>query len=269
MYGYDPTVDQVALAGERAAWISSFQPGHYLYTCIETATIKDPLVRSLGGRCVDETSRFWITAGTGNTAANIVGDGNLLVFNVSSSCVNDENVGPNRRDLIHRFTKGWYALYSGAILRVTPARLRKVASGLGTLYLVSADAGRMLVLRSKPEWGGSSDGADGSLAIYRSDGRLLLDLATGTTLRTWSRRGSSTIARLEDLHAGIVVAVGGRTINLLRVADGKRATVVAPARGLVRGQMEAPGLFYSWTDRDGSGRLQFVSTASLRSRFGK
>ena len=105
------------------------------------------------------------------------------------------------------------------------------------------------------------------VAVLTDGAIAVLDLGTGTTLHTWSRRGSPTIARLEDLHAGVVVAVGGHTISLLRVADGKRATLVAPGRGVVRGQLEAPGLFYSWTDRDGSARLQFVSTASLRTRF--
>jgi hypothetical protein len=195
--------------------------------------------------------------------------------------------------------KGWFAAATGALQRIMPTGLDRVASGLETLYAVSADAGRILVLRNKPPYGGWSDGADGTLAIYRADGHLLrtldvtttvgavrdarlqgsqiavltrtrvaiLDAGTGKTLRSWPLPSPASKVRLQDLHKGIAVYVSGRKITLVRLSDGKQAVITAPGQGMVRAQLETPGLFYTYF-ADGAGHIALIPRAQLSPRFG-
>lgn len=290
-------VEAVALAGERAAWISTNQRGNYLNYDVGTATVGAPRPKWLTGDCdVGSTPyAFCTTAGDGTWATNIVGDGSLLALNGWSTCTIDPNTYPHCPEGLPRSSKASGLVDSGQILRVTPGGLRPVVSGLEALYAVSADAGRVLVLRTQPNtaWGDDiwSSAADGSLAIYRSGGRLIrtlttsltqvhdarlqgnhvavltrdsvgvVDATTGRRLRVWPLQGAKNV-RLQDIHNGIVVYVAGRTIHLLRLRDGRQASVVAPG-GAVRAQLEAAGLFCSY----GPGRIALIPAAELTRRL--
>jgi hypothetical protein len=281
-------VDEVALAGARAAWIRYAEPGgNYHYFFVETATVGAPRVRQLsGGEICQVAYCFSETGGEGAVASNTVGHGDLLVLNAYTNVLG---------------AAGGLVIESGELLRVTPAGLRPVVSGLRTLYAVSVDAGRILVLRNLPWEGGEpsirSSGADGSLAIYRADGRLVgamrptlgrvrdarlqgrytavlthdkvgvIDTATGKILRAWGLQ-SAGVVRLEDIQDGIVVYVVGRTIRLLRLRDGHQASIAVPGRGDVYAQLEASGLFYSYTATQSTGRVAFIRFADLTRRFG-
>jgi WD40 repeat protein len=284
-------IDEVALAGDRAAWIRSYHSGSHEWQCVETATSGAPSVRIVVGPCNVDDAHFWQSGGEGLWATNIVGADHLLALNTWSTCTSDM--------VTCHVPKGWFAAETGALRHVAPTGLHRVASGLETLYAVSADAGRILVLRSKPPYGGWSDGADGTLAIYRSDGRLLqtldvsttvgavrdarlqgnhvavltstqvaiLDAATGKPLRAWPLPSPASKVTLQDLHEGTAVYVSGPKINLVRLSDGKRAVIAVPGQGVVRAQLEAPGLFYTYFS-EGSGHIALIPTAQLSARFG-
>lgn len=294
LYGYEAEIDGVALAGGRAAWISEFQASTYLYWCIETASTRDPRVRVLSGRCEYEESRFSLTGGDGDWVTNIVGGGALLAFNVWDTCPVAEFCPGD----VGRGVKTSMAVTSGRLMRLTPTTLLTIASGLGTLYAMSADAGEILVLHAPAVPDTSLSTADGSLAVYRADGRLrtlrtsvgpvrsaqmqggqlaalttsglaVVDAATGATVRMWTLGAAAANLRLEGIHDGVVVTVAGRTIQLFRAADGKRVRVVAPGRGTVFARLEASGLFYTHTDAYGSGRVTLVPRAALTPLFAR
>ena len=69
--------------------------------------------------------------------------------------------------------------------------------------------------------------------------------------------------RLEDLQSGIAVYVLGSDVHLLRLADGKSATVRAPGRTPVHAQLEPDGLYYSYSLAARSSRIAFLPFSSV------
>ena len=186
-------VVEVALAGERAAWIRQGGSGNTQYYYVETATLREPRVRRLSG--TPETCSvaycFWSNGPAGDWATNLVGHGDTLAFNAWSSSGEDAsgNLIPEK----------------GELVRVMPAGLRRVASGIQTLYAVSTDAGRILVLRN----GG---GADATLAMYRSDGRSVgIVKTTLSEIRDALIQGRH-IAVLTSNAVAVLDAITGRTL---------------------------------------------------------
>ena len=72
---------------------------------------------------------------------------------------------------------------------------------------------------------------------------------------------------LADVSRGIALLQHKGTILLLRLEDG-RAYTLQPGRGPVFGEIEAPGLYYSYATREGRGRLVFVPRSEIERRLG-
>ena len=127
------------------------------------------------------------------------------------------------------------AAYRGAkivVLDDTCAVVR--AFHLGDVQRVLLDGDRLVVARS------------GQLEAY--------DVRTGAQeLQRPLQPGYS----LADVSRGIALLQHRGTIMLLRLADGRTYTL-QPGRGRVLGEIEAPGLYYSYATPQGGGRLVFV-----------
>ena len=137
------------------------------------------------------------------------------------------------------------AAYRGAkivVLDDTCAVVR--AFHLGDVQRVLLDGDRLVVARS------------GQLEAY--------DVRTGAQeLQRPLQPGYS----LADVSRGIALLQHRGTIMLLRLADGRTYTL-QPGRGRVLGEIEAPGLYYSYATPQGGGRLVFVPRSELQRRLG-
>jgi len=104
------------------------------------------------------------------------------------------------------------------------------------------------------------------LVVQTPAGLEDFDPATGALRRTWTLRVAN--ARLADVQAGLVAYVAGTRVHLLRLTDGVEHVIRAPGAGPVQAQIEAPGLFYSYTAPGTKfpGRIAFVPFARLFQR---
>jgi Tol biopolymer transport system component len=71
---------------------------------------------------------------------------------------------------------------------------------------------------------------------------------------------------LADVSRGIVLLQHKGTLLLLRPEDG-RTYLLQPGRGHVSGELEAPGLYYSYATPQGGGRLVFIPRSELERRL--
>jgi hypothetical protein len=154
-----------------------------------------------------------------------------------------------------------------------------IASSAGELTPLSIDSGRILV-----------DEGGGTLAVLDREGATVatiaapayseaklqgadlvvhvgevvedFDAASGTLRHAWPANAD---ARLDDVQAGVAVLVADGRVELLRLTDGRMRTISVPGTGPVHAQLEAPGLFYSFSVASGvyRGRVLFVPFAEL------
>jgi Tol biopolymer transport system component len=73
--------------------------------------------------------------------------------------------------------------------------------------------------------------------------------------------------KLTDVDGGIAVFRHDRSILLLRLADARSMTLTPP-RGPVFAELEPPGLYYSYTAADGTGRVVLLPRADLERQLG-
>jgi hypothetical protein len=83
------------------------------------------------------------------------------------------------------------------------------------------------------------------------------DADTGAVLHEWPLVAGNP--RLEDVQNGVAVYVSGLYVYVVRLSDGRTAALPALG-GDPHAQLEAPGLFYSYTVDDPvyPSRVQFV-----------
>jgi hypothetical protein len=73
--------------------------------------------------------------------------------------------------------------------------------------------------------------------------------------------------RLVDVDGGIAVLLRNNVVMLLRLEDGRSLTVT-PGRSPVLGEIEAPGLYYSYGTKDGGGQVVFMPKAEILQKLG-
>jgi hypothetical protein len=66
-----------------------------------------------------------------------------------------------------------------------------------------------------------------------------------------------------DVEHGLLVYTIGRVVHVLRLADGREKSFVAPVVQPVQAQLEPSGLFYSYRLRN-EGRVRFVPFGQIR-----
>jgi len=255
-----------AFASGRLAWssVSSAMQGDNW--TVWTATVDAPRVDPVAFPAGESTERnLPVTA--------LAGEGKLLVFSTWGPCpVFINPLAPCVQQ----------AKQDGVLWRVVESNAVQIASSTGALTPLSVDANRILV-----------DHEDGTLELMSEDGRTLqtfhvyvgdfvgaklqghevvvlkhatiadYDATSGALLHEWALPEADR--QLEDVQNGIAVFVSGTDVHLFRLADGQDAVIPAPGTGPVHAQLEAGGLFYSYSvdDAQYSGRVAFVPRDQL------
>jgi Tol biopolymer transport system component len=101
------------------------------------------------------------------------------------------------------------------------------------------------------------------LVVSRSGSIEAYDVETG---RLVARRTLPRAYKLSDAAGGIALLFRGRSIRLLRLADGRMVTFT-PCRGPVHADIERFGLYYAYATPDRHGRLVLVARRELERRL--
>jgi WD40 repeat protein len=239
--------DAVGLAGKRAAWVERLADPAVADLFVRTSAVAMPAR-------IAQVDHVWNSSELccgGGFAGNLHGDGDLLVYDSWTACMADspENGTPPPCTPDGE-PWGRTTVKNTRLWRLVGARRTLIRAGEGAFEATGADAGRVAVL----EPSGSVDvvAADGSLihrlalprgralAALLSDSRLVVltsttleeyDAATGAAAKTLPL-GVSANRMLADFDGGIAVYVDGRTVHVLRIADGRSTafTLPGPAR---------------------------------------
>lgn len=247
-------VTRIAVAGKRLAWIVNMggntESADALYTA-SVPTPKEKLVASvLRSGDVDGTL-------TGGWLAGLVGGGDRIA--------------------VDQYTTNTAGAITKAALRRLDGELTTIAVGAGTLRAVSLDDHRIAVLRS-----------DQKVALYDTEtGRLLLTIAPSSarevalrkdyvvvltrtkTIEIFNARTGAPVRTLRvaagaamlDAHSGVAAYAVGRTVHVVRLADGKDAVLATAPRAISALAVEAPGIAYAYNTVRGTrdvGNLAFV-----------
>jgi hypothetical protein len=256
---------EAGIGGQRLAWVL-FSGGNYQQARLATATSRKPRSTTFLAEGDRNTGSL-----VGDWVGNIHGDGRLLVFNTWWVCesVIDPSSCPKGIPRGQR-------IYEEKVWRIVGRRKTLILASRHQAGVLAVAAGRILVRR-----------ADGSLQLRSADGRLLhtfpfepkevrgavldaselvvLDRGSGLTWRVYDpvsgheRRALPAVPHAvpADVERGLLVYTLGRVVHVLRIADGRQKSFVAPVVQPVEAQLEPSGLFYSYRLRN-EGRVRFV-----------
>lgn len=256
-----PEITRVAVAGPRVAW-GFFE--HALGTNsygVFAATLSIPNPHAIAGLC-STPSGTCIRA----PAGDLVGSGSLLAFD---SWVGPEPYcnlpcpPPKRDGRLYRIDGNAAVQIASSQTGLTPLDVDNgrilVDEGSGELAVVST-SGATLATVSAP--GFSEARLQGADLVARIGGTIVdYDAATGLLVHTWPAPPSCV---LEDVQGGIAVCVSGTAVHLLRLADGRDASIVPPGAAPFHAQLQPAGLFYSYTvSGRRPGRVAFVPSSAL------
>ena len=287
-------ISSVALAGTRVAYVQ-YAGGNIRELELRSATLaaRRPVTVASASFGLDELSGTYI--------GRVAGDGSLLAFDwwsVCPACAGDAGPQPDRSAVWR--VAGTGACPNAGL--GSARRCTVVQAGLGAVRLLSAAAGSVALLQPDGSVAiVTATGtpiakvafAAGELRAARldSDGRTLAALvasggknalrvydSTGALAATYPLPAARTSGdgtcgdpsgcrtpalRLEDVDSGIAVYVIGAQIHLLRLDDGKTATIRPPGRTPVHAQLERDGLYYSYSLAPKSSRVAFMPFAKL------
>lgn len=264
-------IAQQGIGGRRLAWVRYAAGNETEEWLLTASTASARRITRLGGVKVRNSGD-----GVGDFVGNLHGDGSLLVYNTGS-------VSAGRH------------VYNESLWQIVGRSSRRLLTSPDEVKVLSVAAGRILLKRE-----------DGSLELRRADGSLLrafpfergemraavldaselvvlhyrdrltwrvYDPVSGDQKRTLPATGHPRVA---DVERGLLVYVKGRIVHVLRLADGRERTFIAPVVGSrdpdayytfpVEAQIEPSGLFFSYQVRD-EGRVRFVPFNEIR--FGR
>ncbi|HEX7312217.1 MAG TPA: FG-GAP-like repeat-containing protein [Gaiellaceae bacterium] len=278
----------VALAGEHVAWLEfqtfsgNTESGDEYVTKVATTTSPAAIGE------LPEQAASKGPGGDGDGFASgtnmwyVHGGGDLLVFNTWAFCeVKDKACKAGT-------TWGNNRITDERLWRIEGERRVQVRAGGGALTVSDVDAGRIavvepgggavdvlsadgtLVTRVVPSGAALSAQISGSqLAVLTTTGLLTYDVATGARQATLPL-SSSTKRALTGFDAGVAVYLEGRTVHVVRLADGHQFTLAPKGKGAVFAQLDPVGLFTGYTLRSGSrpGRVDLMSHAALLRKLG-
>jgi WD40-like Beta Propeller Repeat len=242
------SVVDVELAGDRVAWVTERNCPNSCDSTLDS--------RRLAERRFD---RLVISGSDGYP--NVHGDGNLLVFTDGSRLVRigsgsepcqEERAGP--AEICTTLRRGDHSgpvdTVSGTLITIREDRGAAVLDERGAVV-------RLFQFAPGDLTGAKVDGGD--LVVARNGGIEVYDVATGAAE---VRRPLPNGLSLEDVDGGLAVLVGGKTIMLVRLDDGRTRTFT-PGRGPILANLEPEGLYYSYRTPDGSGRLSFLTRSEV------
>jgi hypothetical protein len=236
----------VALGGDRLAWTTERNCPNSCEGTLDSRKLGAP-----------RTDRLAVAGSDGYPLAR--GHGDLLVFNDGSRLVRIgsgtepcQEEGPGPADICTTLRRGEHSVpvdsVSGRLIAVREERAAAVLDDHGTLV-------RIFAFEAGDVTGAKLDG--NHLVVAHGRAIEVYDIATGA-LQT--QRPLPANSSLAEVDGGVAVLVGGKTIVLLRLQDGRTKTI-APGLGPVLAELEPDGLYYSHVTRDGGGRLQFLPRA--------
>ncbi len=255
---WDGAITSLALAGARAAWVSTSGGEDSCGFALMSATLADPAPRAVnvgevyGGSCQSRD------------VDHLRGDGDLIVFN-------DESSHPTWLVQI-----GAGARKCGELVCLTLRKGRQAApvdSVSGALIAVRTHAA-VAVLDNHGALVRSFPFAPADVYSARLDGGRLV-VARSYTIESYDvATGAQELSRplpagyeLTDVDNGIAVFRRTESVILLRLGDDASLTLT-PGQGPVLADLEQPGLYYSYTTEDGGGRVVFVPRAELLQPLG-
>ena len=247
-------VTQIAVAGTRLAWIVNMGGNTESTDVLYTASVPKPREKLVANvlRTGDVDGTL-----TGGWLGALVGGGDRIA--------------------VDQFTTTAAGTIAKAALRRLDGELTTIAAGAGTLRAASLDSHRVAVLR-----------ADQKVALYDTEtGRLLLTVRPSSarevalrkdyvlvltrtrTIEIFNARTGAPVRTLRvaagaaklDAHSGIAAYAVGRTVHLLRLADGKDVVLATAPRAIAALEVEAPGIAYAYNTVKGTrdvGNLAFV-----------
>jgi hypothetical protein len=247
-------VTEVAVAGARLAWIVNEGGNTESADLLYSASVPKPQEKLVAN--VLRTGNVDGTL-TGSWLAGLVGSGDRIA--------------------VDQFTTDVSGTVATAALRRLDGELTTIAAGKPTLRAAALDRHRVAVLRS-----------DQKVALYDTEtGRLLLTVEPSSarevalrqdyvvvltrtgTIEIFNAKTGAPIRTLAvtagaaklDAHSGIAAYAVGRTVHVLRLADGKDAVLATAPRAIVGLEVEAPGIAYAYNTVRGTrnvGNLAFV-----------
>lgn len=249
----DYGVYEVALAGSQVAWSEVLHCGNFCDVAFATA----PLSGARPVTLVDDIGESGGGAGGGELEAfNPHGDGDLLVFNRADSIVQITDECAHKCKVLRTGAHTYpVESVSGHLIAVREPSAVAVLDDQGSLVNV-LPFGRDEVKAAR---------LDGDRLVVARSG--LLEIYDATTGAAVLQRPLPTGYTLTEVDGGIAVLQHARTIVLLRLDNGS-SLKLTPARGPVLADLEAPGLYYSYTTAKGGGRLVFVPRADLERQLG-
>ncbi len=173
---------------------------------------------------------------------------------------------------------------TGALRRLDGRRLVTIAAGTTALHASSLDQRRVAVLRP-----------DQKLALFDTEtSRLILTVSPSSakevalrkdylvvltrtrTLEIFNARTGAVVRTLPvaagasrlDVHGGVAAYAVGRSVHVLRLADGKDRIVATAPRAIAGLELEAPGVVYAYNTVKGIkdvGNLAFVPMSKATS----
>lgn len=247
-------VTAIAVAGTRLAWIVNMGGNTESADVLYTASVPKPREKLVAN-----------VLRTGDVDGTLAGGwlGGL--------------VGGGDRIAVDQFTTNASGTITKAALRRLDGELTTIAAGSGTLRAESLDLHRIAVLR-----------ADQKVALYDTEtGRLLRTVAPSSaravalrqdyllvltrtrTIEIFNAKTGAPVRALRvaagaaklDAHSGIAAYAVGRTVHILRLADGKDTVLATAPRAITALQVEAPGIAYAYNTVRGTrdvGNLAFV-----------
>jgi alpha-tubulin suppressor-like RCC1 family protein len=217
-------VSDFALASRRVAWVN-YDYGNFAYCYLYTATVSRPKASDTG----------FCPGDGGHYVGHLAGDRALLAFNSWGFDVGVWRLGAGGS--AHEILAG------ASVGKVTSADGGRVALRERTGAIGVYTAKGELVRRF--EIAAVTAKLDGKTLVAREGHSLhSYDLATGDAEQTRPLR-SGKKARFGDVASGIAVYTVKGTVRLLRLSDGKQASIRAARKGHAYAQIEPAGLFYA------------------------
>jgi hypothetical protein len=248
----------VEMAGSRVTWASETDCGNTCTNTLESIELgaRSPQMIALAGGDAGEPFEF-----------HVRGHGNVLVFNlndpsrlvrIGSGRQRCQEGGRgaaictmlrrgNHAGVVDSVSGGLIAVReaeAAAVLDDHGALVRAFPLGAGEVTAARLDGGRLIVSRA------------GAIEVY--------DVATGAGVL---QRPLPARFRLVDVDGGIAVLLRNNVVVLLRLEDG-RSLSLTPGRSPVLGDLEAPGLYYSYGTKDGGGHVALMPMAEILQKLG-
>jgi len=272
----------VAVAGERVAWVET-AGGNLLEMILKTATTANRKARFVSFVGSDPDVE-------GDYVGEVVAKTQRLFFTEYTRCAEAEEgeapggplacpAGRRTGDVIRTGVWLFDPAHRGSRCpgETTFNRCRLLATSNDRMRLLATD-GVLFVLRL----------ADGAIELRTTGGKVLQKVAggaglaeaalstrrflvhQGSTLQIYDSQSGAPAgvlavpdgSKLVDTAAGLAVLLAGRSVFVLRLADGKVARLRVPGTGAVHAQLESSGLYHSAT-----GRVTFIPLKQLLRRF--